>query len=148
AAEVAAGKKAVVPYVSLSVFDSAALQLRCAETFASVVAPTSAAGPPAGKRRPHDRIRVAYLSAGLPRHATAYLMAGLFEAHDCTRFEVTALSFGPETGDEMQTRVRAAVAHFVDVRDRTDAEAARILRDGEIDIAVDLKGYSLFSRPG
>ena len=39
-----------------------------------------------------DRIRIAYLSADFHSHATAYLMAGVFEQHDRGRFEIYAVS--------------------------------------------------------
>ena len=35
------------------------------------------------------------LSADFHEHATAYLLAGLFEQHDRTRFETIAVSYGP-----------------------------------------------------
>ena len=38
------------------------------------------------------------ISADFHLHATAILAAGLFEAHDRSEFEITAISFGPDTG--------------------------------------------------
>src|SRR5262249_11658373 len=94
------------------------------------------------------RIHVAYLSADFHDHATAYLMAGLFESHDRSRFETTAVSFGPEQGGEMRHRLQQSFEHFVEVRAETDEGIARLLRDLEVDIAVDLKGLTLDSRAG
>jgi predicted O-linked N-acetylglucosamine transferase (SPINDLY family) len=75
-------------------------------------------------------------------------MAGLFEAHDATRFDVTAVSFGPETNDPMRERLRRAFPRFLDVRDKSDRDIARMLREMEVDIAVDLKGFTANSRTG
>jgi predicted O-linked N-acetylglucosamine transferase (SPINDLY family) len=91
---------------------------------------------------------VAYLSADFHDHATSQLMAELFERHDRERFEVSAWSFGPETGDAMRARLRAAFEHFHDVRNVSDDEVAARLRAAEIDIAVDLKGFTDGCRPG
>jgi predicted O-linked N-acetylglucosamine transferase (SPINDLY family) len=48
----------------------------------------------------------------------------------------------------MRSRLEQAFDRFIDIRDKNDAEAAALLRDLEIDIAVDLKGYTAESRPG
>src|SRR5262249_42154340 len=75
------------------------------------------------------------------------LAAGLFERHDRSRFETTAISFAPETASPMRTRLKAAFDRFVDARASSDADVARLMRDLEIDIAVDLNGFTDGSRP-
>jgi len=96
----------------------------------------------------NDRIRVAYLSADFHSHATAALMAGVFEHHDRERFQTVAMSFGPDDGSDMRARLVAAFDSFVDVRDKSDGEVAALLRQRKVDIAVDLKGYTQDARPG
>jgi protein O-GlcNAc transferase len=94
----------------------------------------------------HDRIRIAYLSADFHEHATAYLMAGLFEHHDKSRFDITAVSFGLDDNSGVRHRIRQACEHFYNVRNNSDQEIAALLRGREIDIAVDLKGFTANSR--
>ena len=101
-----------------------------------------------GERYHHDRIRVAYLSADFHDHATAYLMAECFERHDSTRFDTIAISFGPDRQDGMRQRLQKAFGRFIDVREQSDAEVAQLLRSLEVDIAVDLKGYTQDCRTG
>ena len=145
--DVRAEKKADIPFAFLAVSDSVSDQFQCARTYAANRYP--AAVPLwTGERYRHDRIRVAYLSADFHNHATAYLMAGLFEWHDRQQFEVTAISFGPDAKDEMRARLQASFESFIDVRDKSDREVALMLRDMEIDIAVDLKGFTADSRAG
>ena len=96
----------------------------------------------------HEKIRVAYLSADFRTHATALLMAGVFESHDRNRFETTAVSFGAHDKSAMRARLEAAFDRFIDVRNTSDAEVAATLRKSEIDLVVDLKGYTAESRPG
>ncbi len=96
--------------------------------------------------RTRTRIRIAYLSADFHNHATAYLIAELLELHNRDEFEIYAVSFGPKTQDAMQTRISSAVNHFIDVSHLNDQEIAELCRSMEIDIAVDLKGYTLQSR--
>jgi len=96
----------------------------------------------------HGKIRLAYLSADFHEHATAYLIAELIEVHDRSRFEIVGASFGPDDGSATRARLVRAFDRFVDLRSLGDRDAARLLREAEIDIAVDLKGYTRGARPG
>ena len=97
-------------------------------------------------KKSDSRIRIAYLSADFHNHATSYLIAELFELHNKDEIEVYALSFGPITNDAMQKRIKCGVEHFVDVSHLTDEAIASYCRSLHIDIAIDLKGYTLQSR--
>src|SRR5262249_14593174 len=66
---------------------------------------------------------------------------------DRSRFEVVGVSFGGPDDSEMRTRLVRAFDQFYDVRAKNNLEAANRLRELEIDIAVDLKGYTQNSRP-
>ena len=96
----------------------------------------------------HEKIRIAYLSADFRTHATALLMAGVFEGHDRNRFETTAISFGAHDKSAMRARLEAAFDRFIDVRNTSDAEVAATLHKSEVDLVIDLKGYTAESRPG
>jgi predicted O-linked N-acetylglucosamine transferase (SPINDLY family) len=75
----------------------------------------------------------------------AYVMAGLFELHDRSRFELIAISLQPEDKSPMGMRVRSAFDQFIVVHDKSDLEVATLMRSLEIDIAVDLMGFTQFS---
>ena len=62
--------------------------------------------------------------------------------HDRSQFEIHAFSFGPDTNDEMNLRIKAGVDHFHDVREMSHKDLALFSRSLEIDIAVDLGGYT------
>jgi predicted O-linked N-acetylglucosamine transferase (SPINDLY family) len=72
-------------------------------------------------------------------------MAGVFEQHDKARFDVSAISLSDE-GDSMSERLTPAFEHFIPVQGRDHGDVARLLREMEIDIAVDLMGYTRGSR--
>lgn len=130
----------VEPFVLFTMPSSPAQQLASARTWASkFVRGRSFAHTPARRR---DRIRIGYLSADFHRHATAYLMAELFERHNRSRFEVIGYSYGPDDGSEMRQRLAASFEHFVDLSPASHADAARRIHADEIDILVDLKGYT------
>jgi protein O-GlcNAc transferase len=101
-----------------------------------------------GESYSHDRIRVAYLSSELRDHAVGYLAVGLFEHHDKSRFEVTAISFETGRDSEFCRRIKTAFDHFIDVSQQSDQEIANLIRQLEIDIAVDLNGFTRNARLG
>ncbi len=140
------GSPGIEPFSFLLFSDSAPAQLQCARGWTADKCPPSPTPLWRGERYAHDRIRVAYLSADFHEHATAYLMAELFEHHDRARFEVTGVSYGPSTNDAMRGRLAGAFERFIDVQGWSDREVAQRLRELEIDIAVDLKGYTYDGR--
>ena len=141
------GATVAAPFPVLTLLDDPALQKQTAEIWTQHKHPANPQLPAVSAYSGHDRIRIAYLSADFHDHATAQLMAGLFEAYDRQRFEVTAVSFGPDLADTLQQRLQQAFEHFVEVRGKTDLEVALLLRAWEIDIAIDLKGHTQHSRP-
>jgi predicted O-linked N-acetylglucosamine transferase (SPINDLY family)/glycosyltransferase involved in cell wall biosynthesis len=142
------GLKAALPFAVLAISGSPEVQKQAAQIYArdKVPARSSAAAIPRRPRR--DRIRIGYFSADFHNHATSYLMAELFERHDRSQFEILGFSFGPLKLDEMNQRVSAAMDRFVDVRSMPDREVAELSRKLEVDIAVDLKGFTEDSRAG
>ncbi|MCB2026903.1 MAG: hypothetical protein KDG56_19205, partial [Ottowia sp.] len=100
---------------------------------------------PASQRRP-GRIRVGYFSGDFHDHPTLYLMAGLFREHDRSRFEIFAYSYGSVRSGRMRESVANAIEHFVDIADLPDRAAIDLVRGHELDIAIDLKGYTQLSR--
>jgi predicted O-linked N-acetylglucosamine transferase (SPINDLY family) len=95
----------------------------------------------------HEKLRLAYLSADFQAHATAFLIAELIERHDRSRFEVHAISFGRDDASAMRARLRSAFDRFHDVGAMSHEAIARLIRELEVDVAVDLKGYTQHARP-
>ena len=143
-ADLKLGRAGVAPFAALALFDLPALHRRCA----TLSAPPRVPMPVWPARPVGDRIRVGYLSSDLHEHATARLLAGILEAHDRSRFEIFAISYGPETGGAMQARLKAACEHWIEARRLSDAETALKCREQGLDIVVDLKGYTQDGRPG
>ncbi|PWC67229.1 hypothetical protein TSH58_18860 [Azospirillum sp. TSH58] len=145
-----AGALGVPPFGLLAVDTTLADQRAAAERWARQKAHGVPPFDPLAVARPtvpgDGRLRIGYLSADFHEHATAYLMAELLERHDRTGFAVTAYSTGIDDGSPMRRRLTAAVERFVDLRDRSDLDAARAIAADGIDILVDLKGYTAFAR--
>ncbi|MEY2771262.1 MAG: hypothetical protein RIQ38_1681 [Pseudomonadota bacterium] len=139
------------PFPLLGLLDRPDLHRKAAQIYGRANHPENPAlGPlPAmAPLTPGRRLRVGYFSADLHNHATAYLMAQLFECHDRSRLEVHVYSYGPNQQDEMRLRIAAAAEHFHEVSGLADIEVARLARSHALDIAVDLKGYTQDARLG
>jgi predicted O-linked N-acetylglucosamine transferase (SPINDLY family) len=139
--------RSVLPFTLLGYSDDPALQHRCAAGYAKEFAPKMPAPLAVRSKVRRDKIRIAYLSADFHTHATAYLIAELIELHDRSRFDVAGFSFGRDDDSDIRRRLVTAFDEFHDVRAKGDWDVAKLLNDLQIDIAVDLKGYTQESRP-
>jgi len=146
-ADVLAGKSVIQPFVLMGYWDDNALQLRCSQNYVRQAGPGPLPPLWTGERYSHDKIRIAYLSADFHSHVTAALTVEMFERHDRKHFEITAVSFGPDDSSAMRSRLVAAFDRFHDARQQSDRDVALLLRQWEIDIAVDLGGHTSGARP-
>jgi predicted O-linked N-acetylglucosamine transferase (SPINDLY family) len=142
------GRRVDVPFSFFSVSDSPAAQLRCARTWVVHKCPEVPDPVWKGERYLHDRIRIAYLSADFAEHPVGYAIARLLELHDRARFEVIGVSFGPDITSPMRERLKRAFERYIDVRNMSDREVAQTLRRMEVDIAIDLNGFTQGHRAG
>ena len=156
-AAIARGERVALPFATLALTASPALQKRAAEIYVADKHPPrpESEAAPILPHLAHSRIRIGYFSADFYNHATSYLMAELFERHDRSRFEILGFSFGPQRTDAMRQRVSAALnrspdsdARFLEVRTLSDFQIAQLARTHELDIAIDLKGFTREGRPG
>jgi predicted O-linked N-acetylglucosamine transferase (SPINDLY family) len=92
------------------------------------------------------RLRVGYVSSDLRDHAVGYLMAELFELHDRSKVEVFAYYCGIAAKDGLQSRIRATIENWRDIRDLSDEAAAQMIADDGIDILVDVNGHTRDAR--
>jgi len=148
AARIAAGEPASPPFPALAMFSAPSILQTVARTWVDARCPERRDLAPPEIRAAAGRIRIGYFAATLHEHATAYLMAQLFESHDRDRFEITAFSYGPRTGDAMRARLVAAFDRVEEIGAQSDVEAAMRTRAMGIDIAVDLMGFTRDARPG
>jgi protein O-GlcNAc transferase len=147
---IARGRRAAVPFTVVTDQSTSELQRRCAEIYVRDRFPPRDL-PPRASVRPavaSNKIRIAYVSADFHSHATAYLMAGVFEHHDREHFEVTAVSLAQGDRSVIRQRIAGAFGRFVDAQRMSDRAVAELLRDNDVDIAVDLKGFTKDARTG
>jgi predicted O-linked N-acetylglucosamine transferase (SPINDLY family) len=145
-AAVDASQRVILPGHFLAVSDSAASQQRCARSYTADKYPPA---PPlcTHRRYDHDRIRVGYVSGDLREHPVARLLAGVVELHDRARFHTIAISLGPADPSPLGERIRAAFDEFIDASAMDAHAIAALIRRLEVDIVIDLMGYSAGAKP-
>ncbi len=142
------GKPNTAPWALMIASSSADAQLKCATAWnASHYSQFSSRVRPHAPYR-HDKIRIAYVSSDFRQHPIGQLTAGLFECHDKSAFEVTGISIGPDDGSALRQRLESAFDEFLDAKAWTDDYAAEQIVKREIDILIDLNGFTQYRRTG
>lgn len=142
------GEKTCSPFGLLGLVDDPVIQQRCAAIYTQSKFPANDVLGEIPQRPRPSKIRIGYYSTEFHNHATAYLIAEFFELHNKEQFELIAFSLGLNKQDEMRARLSASFDQFIDVSDQTDLDIAKLSRALQIDIAVDLKGYTADRRTG
>lgn len=141
-------KIVTAPFHVLSLFDDPKLHYSVAKTYYESEIPFDDCLGDLDFPMKNSKIRIGYFSADFHNHATSFLMINIFELHDQSQFELFAFSFGPNINDEMRCRLSNAFDQFIDVSNMSDYEVAILSRKLNINIAIDLKGYTEGQRAG
>lgn len=142
----AAGGEDVAAFNTLAYLDDPALQRHLAEASAPEMmrlAPPPTAVPAA---QGDGRITIAYVSGDYRDHATMYLMADVFAQHDRSRFRLVGLSLKKDEASTMRARVRPHFDAFHDLDLMTDGEVMDLVRRENVDIAIDMMGFTRHAR--
>jgi protein O-GlcNAc transferase len=132
----------IPPFPLLALVDDPCLQLLAAKVWSSHENKTIEISRVPFKKTNRNKIRIGYFSADFGFHPVAFLIAEIFELHNRDQFETYAFSTGPNTGDPMRKRLEKSFDHFWDVVHWSDEQIAAKSRDLEIDIAIDLTGFT------
>ena len=142
-------ERASTPFPVLTLIDEPGMIRQAATIYVEDKHPSRHVPQTDIKRPKRSKIRIGYYSADFHNHATMHLMAELFEKHDRSRFEIIAFSLGPGRQDDaMRQRAVQAFDRLIDVSALSDREVATLSGELEVDIAVDLKGFTKDARPG
>jgi len=139
-------KNISLPFVALSLIDDESLHFNVAKNYMQHKYPKNNSIEFDKIRVNNNKIKIGYYSADYCNHATTHLMLKLFELHDRNSFEIYGFSFGNKILDEMHYKVINNFDKFFDVDSFSDNEIVSLSRDLNIDIAVDLKGYTKDNR--
>ncbi len=145
--KVLACERVANPFLLLALNDDTLLHKRSSEIYVQSTFPLNPVLGPINRPKNH-KIKLGYFSADFHNHATGYLMAELFELHDKSQFELIGFSFGHLANDAMRHRLTNSFNQFLEVGDKLDIEIAQLSRDLNIDVAIDLKGFTQDARTG
>ena len=143
-----AGTANTAPFVTLGVSDSPEIQLQCARLWVAKNFPSIVSPRWKGDIYKHNKIRLGYVSSDFREHPMTLLMADVFECHDKAKFETTAISIGIDDKSPMRQRLQRSFDRFLDCRNLGDKEIANEVLMAEIEILVDLNGFTQDARPG
>lgn len=130
----------------MALSDAASEHFLCARIFAQHFCPQPQRPLWRGELYNHKRLRIAYVSPDLREHPVGHLMCNVFENHDKSRVEIIAISLGIDDGSRLRARMLKAFDQFVDAKLMTAKQIAEKMRALEVDIAVDLAGYTADSK--
>jgi protein O-GlcNAc transferase len=143
---VRSGKENTNPFAFLGVGSSAEDQFACAQLWTRKRYPPSRQALWREGIYRHDKIRVGYVSSDFRQHPVADLIAGVFECHDRSHFDVLGISIGKDDHSEIRQRVVRSFDRFIDAEALGAVEIAKRIREEEIDILIDLNGSTRDAR--
>jgi protein O-GlcNAc transferase len=97
-------------------------------------------------RKASDRLRIAYVSPDYHDHVVAYQLVNLIEFHDKSQFETYGICLRNAPESDIRNRIRNAFDHFIECGGCSDLEWVGRLANLQVDIVVDLAGYTEGSR--
>jgi predicted O-linked N-acetylglucosamine transferase (SPINDLY family) len=139
---VRAGRRVCKTLALMAIADQASDHYAAARIFSQHHFPKNDHSFWTGERYQHKKIRVAYVSPDLREHPVGHLMVGVLEKHDKSRFETIAISLGIDDQSRIRARMIEAFDHFIDARHMGTVQIAQTMREMEVDIAIDLAGYT------
>ena len=132
----------------LGLNDTLSIQYKSSEIWINDKHPFNFSLGPILKSKQRDKIKIGYYSPDFREHPVTNLIIELLELHNKNQFELFGFYFGPPDSSQMNKRVLAAFNNnkFFDVGLKTDKDIALMSREIEIDIAVDLAGFTKYAR--
>ena len=140
--------KEVSPFALLSLEDAPDRHKIRSEVYSKANFPQKPLAVPAKPVQSTNRIRIGYFSSDFKEHPVAYLIAKVLEKHNRNKFEIFGYSIHGKQHDRLGQRLINSFDFFADVQGLSDKDVALKARHDNIDIAIDLNGYTLNSRTG
>lgn len=117
-------------------------QLALSRRFCERLLPPQPFATPIMDDEPARPLRIGYFGDVFHEHATARLITGMVEHHDHAAFEVHAFSYGPDDDGDKRRRLLEACDSFHDLGALDVAQTATYIHRQEIDILIDLNGWT------
>ena len=96
---------------------------------------------------PSKSLKIGYFGSDFCDHPVMHLLMQVLKLHDRKKFKIYAYSYGPEKkGDEIQKKVISRVDVFHNVHNLSNNQILKLCLKDQIDIAVDLNGFTKNNR--
>ena len=139
-------KKVSTPFELLSIIDDPEIHLLASKMYFDEKYLTNNFKISKMKKNKSDKIKIGYFSPDFRNHPVLHLIKDVFKHHDKSKFEVYAFSFEKHKNDEFTTEIKDFFNKFIEIKDLSDKEVYELTREIDIDIAIDLCGYTAFNR--
>lgn len=144
--QVALNQAATFPFFLQAICDDEVTLLACAKYFTQDKNPPHASAYLHPAWPPHIKIRVGYLCGEFRNHATSVLMAEVWERHDKRQFEVFAFDNGIDLHSLRDSNIKHPFDHVFNISQMNDFETAELIFAQQIDILINLNGFTGRSR--
>jgi len=135
-------EESVGPFSSLSFFNDPAIQKKIIGAYSSKYYPPNNFFNKILPYKKHKKIRIAYFSPDFYNHPVSNLIVELIEKHDKSKFEIYGFSLVNWPDNEVNIRLKKSFTKFLNVENMLTKDIVRLAREMEIDITIDLAGYS------
>jgi protein O-GlcNAc transferase len=143
------GINVATPFISYLLTDKLDIQLEAGKLEIGMKYSAKNDLGPIQKYQKKQKIKIAYFSFDFNNTPISFLTLGLFQLHDKNNFEIFGFSLNPAPKDFMQESISRSCSQFINVSHMSDIEVAKLARELEIDIAIDLNGHvTTGARPG
>lgn len=95
----------------------------------------------------NKKIVLGYYSSDFREHAVSHLLTKVLENHNKEEFEVIGFNFSKNPDDSFTKEIKKNCDKFLDVRALSDEDIVNLTKQLKIDVAIDLNGHTLNSRP-
>lgn len=133
--------KNIDPLINIMYSSDLAENLSVARSWSESIKDRTKKYPPFKYNWKNSKIRVGYIN-NFQDKPVGYLIRDLFKLHNRKKFEIYAFSYGSSPGGDLREEVAHDVDHFIDIASLKNFDAAKLINDKQIDILVDLKGYT------
>ena len=134
------------PFSLLSMVDDPLLHRKCAHRY--VASKGWLSTNRMSVRSLRRKIKVGYFSSDYVGHPVAQNLEAVIRFHNKDRFEIIAFDYGIESERKHDTGILPLFDAVFSVGNMADRDAAGLVRDMGIDIAVDLNGHTKGARTG
>ena len=133
-------KKGAEPFGYQGIAHSERLLLKCAKIYSRDKFPARD-GMKKEHIRAYNKIRIGYLCGEFRMHATSILMTRVWELHEKSKFEIFAFDTGWDDRSVYRKRIMNSFDYYFDISRLPDSDVAKLIKDNQIDVLINLNGY-------